>query len=111
MTKIECNGIRVDSFKNPIVSTTEYPNYAHVIDLARIAFINDHHGDWGAGGEFEAGPRFASNSEVMVRIVSACPTREAFDAHLKEWIDAGLAECARADHWYANEKDYGEDYV
>lgn len=103
--EIKCHGIYLPAFEHPIISDKEYPSFDDAINVARAEFVSDPLNKF-TRGEYTAGVRFNSNREVLVRIVSACPTREFFDAHQAEWIHAGLAECAHADNWYTHEKNW-----
>jgi hypothetical protein len=107
-TEIKCNGIYLPKLADPIIPRVEWKNYDTAINEARVQFIKDHpNKEWGSAGEFYAGMRFKSNDDVLIRIVSACPTRDHFEGNKSQWIKAGLAECASADHWYQYEKDWG----
>lgn len=104
----KCNGVNVDNLKNPIVPVSEWDRYDERINLARRHFKKAHPAaEWGPAGRFYAGLRYSSNREVMIRIVSACTSRNDFEGNKTKWFEAGLRECASADHWYQFEKDYG----
>jgi hypothetical protein len=106
--EIKCGGIDLSKVADPIIQPSEYPNYDTAINEARIEFLKDHPSkEWGRSGEYYPGVRFNSNRDVLIRIVSACPTREFFEGNKTAWIEAGLRECASADHWYQYEKDWG----
>lgn len=110
--EIKCGGIDLRAFDRPIVPEVEYPKYDDLINAARLKFVKDHpSSEWGNAGIYYPGTRFKSNRDVMVRIVSACPTRDYFEGNRTAWIVAGLDQCAQADHWYQYEKDWGTEDV
>lgn len=72
-------------------------------------------------GNFELGLRFLDDNSVLARIESAICDAEPllasdvqgggeaeFLADPQAWILDALRDCARADHHYTHEKDYGE---
>jgi hypothetical protein len=105
-TTIRCNGLDMRMIASPIIHKGEYRNYDATIDQERRRYLARNKSKFGK--ILYAGPRFKSNEEVMLRVVSSCNDRPHFDAHQTAWIRAGLQECARADYWYQFEKDWGE---
>lgn len=105
---IRCNGINLMALQHPIIPEPNYPQFDELINQLRLKFLADHSKtEWGSAGKYFRGVRFNSNRDVMVRIVSACDDIQRFDNNRAAWIKAALDDCARADHWYEYEKDYG----
>lgn len=112
MTKenvIQCNGIVLDKLKNPFIPKNQWVTYYPQIDSARVIFRDKESDNFGQSKIYSANSRFNCNENIIIRILSACPSLEDFKAHQTEWIMAGLKECARADHWYRYGKDYDFD--
>jgi hypothetical protein len=105
---IKCTGVAPEKLGDPIITPAEYDRFDERINLARRHFLRAHpKPEWGPAGKYFCGLRFASNREVLIRIISACPTRDFFEGNKTKWFEAGLDACARADYFYQYEKDWG----
>lgn len=95
MQKIGCSGY---SFEAKPFSDLARGFIVDSLDLARKDFLE-------STSYSCLGMRFHNDKNVILRIESVTNEEEFWDNHA-EWIQAGLKDCASADHWYTFEKNW-----